>query len=231
LNEARDYREHGDDYERGQHRDFSLSTPDLWALRGVLVGRVPLLAHVDRAADIEELISLQAEYGIRVIISGGAEAWMLAPHIAAANIPVILAPTANLPSNFDRLNASVKSAAILSDAGVTIAFADGESQTHNARNITQSAGNASAEGLSWDAALRAITLSPAEMYGVADQVGSIELGKDADIVIWPGDPLELTNYPEQVFIKGESVDMVSRQTLLRDRYLDTEDTRPPAYRN
>ena len=69
------------------------------------------------------------------------------------------------------------------------------------------------------------------MYGVAGQVGSIELGKDADIVIWPGDPLELTNYAEQVFIKGESVEMSSRQTLLRDRYLDTDDTRPPAYRN
>ena len=68
------------------------------------------------------------------------------------------------------------------------------------------------------------------MYGVADQVGSIEAGKDANIVIWPGDPLELTNYPEQVFIKGEAVEMISRQTLLRDRYLDTEDTRPPAYR-
>jgi urease alpha subunit len=69
------------------------------------------------------------------------------------------------------------------------------------------------------------------MYGVADRIGSIEAGKDADIVIWPGDPLELTNYPEQVFIKGESIEMVSRQTLLRDRYLDTDDKRPPAYRN
>ena len=156
---------------------------------------------------------------------------MLAEKIAAANIPVILAPTANLPSNFDRLNASLKSAQILAAAGVTIAFADGRDQTHNARNITQSAGNAVAEGLPWDDALRAITLSPAEMYGVADRIGSIEAGKDADIVIWPGDPLELTNYPEQVFIKGESMEMVSRQTLLRDRYLDTDDKRPPAYRN
>lgn len=231
LNEARDYRDHGDAHERGQHSDYVLSVADLEALQAVLSGRVPLLANVERASDIEELIALKVEYGIRAIILGGTEAWMLAAHVAAANIPVILAPTNNLPSNFDRLNASVKSAAILADSGVTIAFADGESQTHNARNITQSAGNASAEGLSWDAALRAITLSPAEMYGVAGQVGSIELGKDADIVIWPGDPLELTNYPEQVFIKGESVDMVSRQTLLRDRYLDTEDQRPPAYRN
>ena len=120
---------------------------------------------------------------------------------------------------------------MLTAAGVKIIFADGQSQTHNARNITQSAGNAVANGLSRDAALRAITLAPAEVFGVADRVGSIEAGKDADIVIWPGDPLELTNFPDQVFIKGESVDMVSRQTLLRDRYLDTDDKRPPAYRN
>ena len=230
LDEAKDYRDHGDAHERGQHSDYNSSVADLEALQGVLSGAIPLIANVDRAADIENLLSLAHEYGIRAIISGGAEAWMLAPHLAAANIPVILAPTANLPANFDSLNATMKSAAILAEAGVKIAFADGQI-THNPRNITQWAGIATAEGLSWDDALRAITLSPAEMYGVADQVGSIEAGKDADIVIWPGDPLELTNYAEQVFIKGESVDMVSRQTLLRDRYLDTDDKRPPAYRN
>jgi imidazolonepropionase-like amidohydrolase len=230
LDEAKDYRDHGDAHERGQHSDYNTSVADLEALQGVLSGAVSLIANVDRAADIENLLSLAHEYGIRAIISGGAEAWMLAPHLAAANIPVILAPTANLPANFDSLNATMKSAAILAEAGVKIAFADGQI-THNPRNITQWAGIATAEGLPWDDALRAITLSPAEMYGVADQVGSIEVGKDADIVIWPGDPLELTNYAEQVFIKGESVNMVSRQTLLRDRYLDTDDKRPPAYRN
>ncbi len=231
LDEARDYRDHGGAYERGQHSDYTYSVADLEALQPVLSGDVAMLAIVDRASDIEVLIALTREYGIRTIIGGGVEAWMLADELAAANIPVILAPAANLPSNFDRLNASSKSAPILAAAGVKIAFADDQSQTHNARNITQSAGNAAAEGLPWDDALRAITLAPAEMYGVSDRVGSIEAGKDADIVIWPGDPLELTNYPEQVFIKGEPVEMVSRQTLLRDRYLDTDDKRPPAYRN
>ena len=231
LDETRDFRDHSDAHERGQHSDYTYSVADLEALQAVLSGDVPMLAIIDRASDIEILIALAQEYGIRTIIGGGVEAWMLADELAASNIPVILAPTANLPSNFDRLNASLKSAPILAAAGVKIAFADGQSQTHNARNITQSAGNAVAEGLPWDDALRAITLTPAEMYGVSDRVGSIEAGKDADIVIWPGDPLELTNYPEQVFIKGKSVEMVSRQTLLRDRYLDTDDKRPPAYRN
>jgi imidazolonepropionase-like amidohydrolase len=85
--------------------------------------------------------------------------------------------------------------------------------------------------MDWDAALEAITLAPAEMYGVDSGLGSIEVGKAADLVIWGADPLELTNYPEQVFIQGESISMQSRQTLLRDRYLQTDTDKPPAFRN
>ena len=87
-----------------------------------------------------------------------------------------------------------------------------------------------AYGLPYEDALRAITLAPAEIFGVADSLGSIEAGKEADVVIWPGDPLELTTFPEQVFIRGESVPMHSRQTLLRDRYLQMDSDTPPAYR-
>ena len=113
---------------------------------------------------------------------------------------------------------------------VVFAQEKGESPD-NARNITQSAGNAVADGLDWDAALRAITLSPAEMYGVSDTVGSIEAGKAADIVIWPADPFELTTYPDQVLINGVVISMESRQTMLRDRYLQMESEKPPAYRD
>lgn len=228
LDEAIDYREHGDAYERGQHRDYAFSTSDLAALQPVLTGNVPMLVSVHRRSDIAGLIALVEEYGVRAIISGGAEAWMLADELAAARIPVLVHPGANLPSNFDRLNANAEAPAILSNAGVTIAFADEE--THNARNLTQSAGNATVVGMSWDDALRAITLSPAEIYGVAESLGSIEVGKQGDIVIWPGDPLELGVYPEIVLINGEPVEMESRQTLLRDRYLDPASTTPPAYR-
>jgi len=191
---------------------------------------VPIFTSVNRASDISVLIELVDEYELSAIIVGGSEAWMVADEIAAAGIPVVLAPQDILPGNFDRINARRESAAMLAEAGVTIAFADGQSQTHNARNITQSAGNAVAYGLSRDDALRAITLSPAEIFGVADRVGSIEAGKEADVVIWPADPLELTSYPEQVFIKGNAVEMTSRQTLLRDRYLQTDSDKPPAYR-
>lgn len=230
LDEAIDYSEHKNDFERGARRTYGHSVMDLEALQGVLNGVTPLFVDVNRASDIEVLIRLVDEYDIRAIISGGAEAWMVAEQLAAAQIPVVLAPQDILPGNFDKINARRESAMILAAAGVTISFADGESHTHNARNITQSAGNAVANGLSWDEALRAITLAPAEIFGVADSVGSIEAGKEADIVIWPGDPLELTSYPEQVLIKGQSISMTSRQTLLRDRYLQSDSDKPPAYR-
>ena len=231
LAEAADYRNDGDAWERGQHRDYALSQPDLEALQGVLSGDIPLLVYVDRASDILTLIDLADDFNVRLIIASGVEAWMVADDIAAAGIPVILAPEANLPSNFDRLNASEANAPTLVAAGVTIAFADGSATSHNARNITQSAGNAVVQGLTTDQALRAMTLSPAEIFGVDDRIGSIEPGKEADLVIWPGDPLELANYPEMVYIRGVAVPMESRQTLLRDRYRDVTDSTPPAYRD
>lgn len=230
LDEAIDYRDHKGDFERGLRRTYQHSIADLEAMQGVISGNMALLADVDRASDIEALIELTEEYRVRAIISGGAEAWMVAHKIAAADIAVILAASNNLPGNFDQINARRGSANILAKAGVRFALADGDSLTHNARNITQTAGNAVADGLSWDAALRAITLTPAEIYGVANSVGSIEVGKMADVVIWPADPLELTTYADQVWINGVAVPMRSRQTMLRDRYLNMDTKIPPAYR-
>ena len=231
LDEATDYRDHKDDFERGERREYQHSIADLEALQDVIAGNTPILVGINRASDIEALVSLTQAYGLRAIISGGAEAWMVADKIAAAEIPVILATTSNLPGSFDSINARRGGANVLMKAGVKVALADSTSQTHNARNITQSAGNAVADGITWDAALRAITLTPAEIYGVDDAVGSIEVGKAADIVIWPADPFELTTYAEQVLIDGVSIPMVSRQTLLRDRYLQMNSDKPPAYRD
>ena len=227
LDEALDYRENKDGFERDE---YVFNAGDLAALVGVLDKETPLLVDVNRASDIAVLLRLIREYDIRAIINGGAEAWMLADALAAAGVPVLLEPTNNLPGNFDRINARRGSAAILAAAGVEVSFAENQGHTHNARNITQLAGNAVADGLPWIDALRAITLTPAEIFGVADNVGSIERGKEADIIIWPADPLELTTYPDQVLIKGRSISMKSRQTLLRDRYLQTESGKPPAFR-
>ena len=231
LQEAADYRDHKGDFERGMRREYQHSVSDLEALQAVISGDIPLLVNVDRASDIEALIALTEENGFEAIITGGAEAWMLADELAAAGISVILKVAYNLPGNFDRLNARRGGANILAKAGVLFALVDADSETNNARNITQTAGNAVADGLDWDAALRAITLSPAEMYGVDDIVGSIEIGKAADVVIWPADPFELMTYADQVLINGVAIPMESRQTMLLDRYLQSDSGKPPAYRD
>lgn len=229
LDQAADYQRNAADFERNQHPGYAYSVPDLDALGEVLSGEVPVVANVHRASDIEALMRLAETYSLRLVLAGGTEAWMLADELAAAGVPVILAPTQNLPGNFDQLNARRDAATVLSDAGVDLAFAGGDSTTYNARNITQAAGNAVAEGLDRDAAIRAITLTPAEIFGVDATLGSIVPGKEADLAIWPGDPLELTNYPDAVLIRGVSQPLTSRQTLLRDRYL-ADDDRPPAFR-
>jgi len=231
LDEAVDYRDHKDDYERGMRRKYRHSITDLEALQSVITGDTPLLVTIDRASDIEILITLTRQHNLKAIIAGGSEAWMVADELATAGIAVILAPTANLPRSFDSINARRGAANLLQAAGVKIAFSETRAQAHNARNITQSAGNAIGDGLSRDAALRAVTLTPAELYGVADSVGSIEVGKTADVVIWPADPFEVTTYPERVLINGDDVPMVSRQTLLRDRYLQLDSDKPPVYRD
>jgi imidazolonepropionase-like amidohydrolase len=209
-----------------------LSIEDLEALQPVIAGRTPLLVNINRASDIETIVRIASEYGLELILYGGAEAWMVADLLAANNVAVILDPKANLPASFDALNARLEAPAILAAAGVEISFGvDWQSETHVGRNITQSAGNAVANGLPWMQALEAITIAPARMYGVDDQFGSIEPGKEADLIVWPADPLELTSNPDDVMIRGQQVSLENRQTLLRDRYLQTDSTKPPAFRN
>lgn len=217
LQDARDYASHRDDYAENQRRDYALSRLDLAALIPVVEGREPLVVEVNRASDIEAALHLAQEYGLHLIVSGGAEAWMVADKLAAAHVPVLLDPLQDLPSRFESLGATLHNAARLQQAGVLIAFATGD--THNARNVTQTAGNAVAYGLPWIDALKAIMLNPAKIYGVADRVGTLAPGKVADVVIWNGDPLEVTTFADQVFIAGRKMPMVSRQTLLRDRYM------------
>ena len=230
LDDAADYQQNRAAYERGDWRDYSISGADLQALSGVLNGDTAMMFNVNRASDISRVIEIAEEYDIRAIVTGGSEAWMVASELASASIPVILDGVNNLPGNFDRINARQDSAKLLADAGVTFAFGAAV-QTHSARLITQSAGNAVANGLSHDQALAAITRVPAEIWGVDALTGSIEIGKAAHVVIWPEDPLELTSYPDAVFIGGVAVPMVSRQTLLRDRYLQPDNGRPPAFRH
>ena len=221
LEDARAYAQRRGEFERGATREFAASRLDLEALQSVLRREIPLVIEAHRASDIRTALQIADEYNIRLIIQGGTEGWMVADELARARVPVVVKVLQNLPESFERLGARYDNAALLHQAGVPIAITTGD--THNARNITQEAGNAVAYGLPYDAALRAITLSPAEIWGVADTHGSLDPGKVANVAVWSGDPLELLTSVEHVFISGREIPLVSRQTELRDRYLRIDD--------
>ncbi len=199
------------------------------ALAKYLDGRGRMLVEVQRAADIHQLLRWSKRHGVRIAIAGGGEAWKVASQLAAARVPVFVDPLANLPGDFDRIGATLENAARLQAAGVEVGFAQFGDASHNARKIRQLAGNAVANGLPWVDALAALTRVPAETFGVGDEVGSIAPGRRADLVLWSGDPLEVSTLAEQVWLDGRAQSMRSRQTELRDRYLRGADALPRAY--
>jgi imidazolonepropionase-like amidohydrolase len=168
------------------------------------------------------------ENHLNLVLFGANEAWMVAKELASARVPVVIDSNINLPTSFSYLNATLKNAARLDAAGVTVVFQpQNDDPAQYARTITQIAGNAVANGMKWDHALAAITKNPAAVWDIAASYGTLEPGKDADVVIWDGDPLEVTSAPTAVFIKGQQMPMISRQTLLRDRYRDLSKKYPP----
>jgi len=185
-------------------------------LADLFAGKLRLQINAHRASDIRQVIALQKRYGFNVMLTGAREAWMVADELAAANIAVLLNPLDNLPSRFDMLASTSQNASRLHAAGVKIAFLPPD--TNNSRLVVQSAGNAVAMGLPWETAMDAMTVNPAAIFGVSDSYGTLEKGMDADVVVWDGDPLEVMSSPDAVFIQGEQIELVSRQTKLRDRY-------------
>ena len=222
LDDARTYSRRRADYERAQTRTFAASRLDLEALQPVLAGKLPLLVLVDKASDIEAALRIAKEYGVKLIISGGAEAWMVADKLAAAKVGVLTGAMNNIPRNFNSLGSRQENAALLRTAGVTVALignaGGGDETQFNVRNVRYEAGNAVAYGMSWDDALKAITLAPAEMFGVGDRFGSLQSGRDANVVVWSGDPFEFATRAEHVFVRGKEYHDVSRQDLLMERY-------------
>ena len=189
-------------------------------LQGYLDGHGIVVFDADRASDIRQVIQLVKREKLHAVIKGGTEAWRVAPELAAAHIPVVLNPLQDLPESFDIVGATLENAARLNRAGVKIAFSLDDPQPHNIRKVRQTAGIAVAHGLPWEAALAALTSNPAEIFGVASRNGTIARGHPADLVLWSGDPLEVTSLAQRVFVEGQSQPMQSRQTLLRDRYLE-----------
>ncbi|HEX4496533.1 MAG TPA: amidohydrolase family protein [Thermoanaerobaculia bacterium] len=223
-----DYTANHKNFEQGNRRAYALSRLDLEALVPVVKGELPLVIAVDRASDIETALRLAKDFHLKLILASAAEGWKVARQIADAKVPVLLRATNNLPQSFESLGATLENPARLYKAGVTIAFMSGDA--HNSRNIRQDAGNAVAYGLPWDAALAAMTSVPAHIWGIADHYGTLEPGQDADVVIWDGDPLEVTSFPTAVFIRGKAIPMTNRQLELRDRYKDLKGPVPPVSR-
>ena len=222
FRDALEYERRKADFGRAQMRPLAASAADLEALLPVVHGREPLIAVANRRSDIETALRLAREFKLKLVLSGGAEAWEIAPELAAAGVPVLVEPLDNIPS-YDALGIRYENAALLAKAGVSVALL--ETNTHNSRDLRQQAGNAVSYGMTWDQALRAVTLAPAQIFGVADRYGSLEAGKVANVVVWSGDPFEFTTGVEHVLIRGKEIPLKSRQTELFERYKKL----PPAY--
>lgn len=200
----------------------ALTRVDAQAFGPAARGQQLILVEAHRASDISRLIAFAGETPeLNIAIVGGDEAWMVAEELAAAKIPVIIDPFQNLPVSFEQLGATQENAARLIAAGVITAFAHLGDDGHQARLVLQSAGNAVGNGVSHDDALAAITVAPAAIFGL-DDLGTIAPGATADLVVWDGDPLEVMSAPTHIFIAGEEQSLESRQTRLRDRYLDLD---------
>ena len=205
------YRAEGNDYSR----------QDMVALKEFLRSGRPLVVHVNRAVDIERCIDLAIAHALRLIVLGGAEAWKVRRALAAAGVVVILRATANLPVGFDALGARLDNAALLREVGVEVLYTG--SETHNTRNLRQLAGGAVAHGVLWYDALDSLTRKAAQTWEMLD-AGVLRTGAIGDVVVWSGDPLEVTAWAEHTVVDGDLMPMTSRQTRLFERHKNQKPT-------
>ena len=220
LDDAKDFSRNRKAALAGDHRDYVLSYADLATLEPVVNGTKPLLVRTNRASDISVILELAKNFQLQLILSSALEGWMVADEIAKAQVPVIIDPIHNLPNSYESLGARLDNAKLLADAGVKLLFTGMDwHNTHNAYLVRQSAGNAVANGLDKSVAIAAMTTNPAQLFN-APVTGDIAIGDIADLVLWGGDPLELTSEAELVMIEGEIIPMKSRSLQLRDRYFD-----------
>ena len=215
--------------------DILLNRPDAAALIPVITGQQPLYVHVERAADIRMVLALKKEFpALKLVVVGASEGWMVASELAAAGVPVLATPLTDLPNSFEQLGSTQSNVGRMKVAGVKVALGAFGDQP---RYATQYAGNLvaltkvpGASGLTWGQAFAAISSGPAEIMGMGDRFGSLRPGRAGDVVIWDGDPLELTSGPVKVFIDGVEQPLSNHQTKLRDRYLNpAEGDLPKAY--
>ena len=234
LREAQRYGAGNDSFD-----DDLLTIEDAKALLRVVNGQTRLLVHVEGAHDIMRVLALKKEFPrLKLVLVGASEGWRVADKLVAANVPVIASALNDLPSGFESLAATQSNIGRMKDAGVQVAIGMiDDRDAHQLRYSTQYAGNLvslnkvpRATGLTWDEAFAAITSMPAKIMGMDAQLGSLKSGRKADVVIWDGDPLELTTVAVSVYIDGDKQDLSNRQSKLAERYRNpTEGSLPKAY--
>ena len=228
------------DYQAGRLRENSrLKRTDAAALVPVVTGAQRLIAHVESAADILAILSLKRDYPtLNLVLVGATEGWRVASQIAASGVPVIASAVNDLPAAFEQIAATQSNVGRMKAAGVTIAIGMiDDNDTRQAMHAAQYAGNLvalmrvpGATGMTWDDAFAAITSKPAQVIGLGNEIGSLQTGRRGDVVIWDGDPLEVTSGVEAVWIDGIRQSLETRQTRLRMRYANPkEGNLPKAY--
>ena len=229
--DALDYKRKWDDYnapaksDDKDKKDNGKKTPPkrdlkMEALLPYLAGQRPVIVDVEEPTDLYNALGLAKEFNLRIVLKGLTHAQINLDQIAATKVPVIVGPIYEQPKDDERYDAVYKLPAELHARGVKIAFASYDDFTIiQPRNLPYEAGYAVAYGLPWDEAMKAITLYPAEIWGVADKLGSLDPGKTANVVVANGDPLDVKTDVKHVFIAGHEVPLVSRQTELRDEYM------------
>lgn len=193
--------------------------PGLDAIVGVVRGEDKIMIEVNKSGDIKAAIEWAKKYNLNAILTGVADGWKVTKEIKESGFPVITGPVLTTPSRAsDKYDKPYANAGIMHKAGITVAIRTND--TENVRNLPYNAGFASAYGMGTDAALEAITIVPARIFGVDDMIGSIEKGKVANLFIADGDPFETKTDIHHVFIGGWDIPLESRHTLLYDEFLE-----------
>lgn len=196
---------------------FELHSQDIEALDKVANKNLPLIIETNRASDIKHLIDIKNKHDLNLILAGVEDAPLVLNELVESGIPVIINPMDNIPNSFDELSSSLELASILNKAGVTIMF--DSSRSHNYYLMRQGAGNAVAYGMNYEDAISGMSKIVADVFGIENR-GSLVKGNFADIVIWESDPLEPASVPLYVLIEGSGMDLVTRSSRLKDRYIE-----------
>ena len=206
---------------------LELQAQDIRALNNLVNKDLPFVLETNRAVDILQAIALKEKYGLNLVLSSVEEAPMVINQLQASGIPVIIDPMDNIPDSFDELGSSLMLGKVLDQAGIKVMFST--QRSHNYHLMRQGSGNAVAYGMSYESAIRGMTLTVAETFKLGNR-GSLIEGKIADVVVWDADPLEPSSFPKFVFIDGKLQDLSSRSTRLTERYTNKDD-KPSSYKH